>query len=155
MAFFMIGMFLGMAGSSVLKIPPEKKMFIFILSLIFTDITLQLTPAFNSFIIMLVFVLLGGLTNSILNVFITSSLQLTVPQDMRGKMFGLLGAINQGLTPIAMAIGGVWGEFLTIKLIISSCCIVSLLISLPFVLIPAFKRFINYYPNKETLQDIM
>lgn len=82
-------------------------------------------------------------------------MQQTIPLDKRGKVFGLFGTVNKGLTPIAMTIGGVLGQFLPINIVISACCIISLLASIPFVFLPSFKRFVNFDPKSETLQDIM
>lgn len=82
-------------------------------------------------------------------------MQFTVPKDMRGKVFSLRGTIKQGFTPIAMAIGGVLGEVLPIRIVISACCIVSHIISILFMVLPQFKRFINHDPKVEELQDIM
>lgn len=155
MALFTLGMLLGMSLTSVFSVPPSKRIYIFIVSLFVTEIIFALIPAFEIFGLMLVLILLGGFTNSFVNVFITSSMQLTIPADMRGKVFGLFGTINKGLTPIAMAIGGVLGQFLPISAVISVCCIISLLSSIPFVFLPSFKRFVNFDPKVETLQDIM
>lgn len=155
MAFFAVGMLLGMLLTSVINIPPARRIYIFILSLFVTEIIFAFIPVFGTFGLMLVLILLGGFTNSFVNVFITSSMQQTIPPDKRGKVFGLFGTVNKGLTPVAMAIGGVLGQFLPISIVISASCILSLLASIPFVFLPSFKRFVNFDPKSETLQDIM
>jgi len=48
-----------------------------------------------------------GLLNGYLNVCISTTFQLRVPSEMRGRVFGLLGTISGGLAPIAMGLAGV------------------------------------------------
>ncbi|MDQ7095707.1 MFS transporter [Desulfosporosinus sp. PR] len=155
MAVFMAGMFLGATVTSVFNLPPSKRMFLLTISLVFNNIALALITVFQAFALILALAMLAGIANSLVNVFMKSSMQFTVPKDMRGKVFSLRGTVKQGFAPLAMAIGGVLGEFLPIRVVISACCIMSLLISLAFMVRPQFKRFINYDPKAAKLQDIM
>ncbi|GBE28105.1 hypothetical protein BMS3Bbin03_02041 [bacterium BMS3Bbin03] len=70
-----------------------------------------LFPLWNNVILMIVLILAGGFFNSIVNVLTNSVVQLMVPQNMRVKVMGFLDTLSQSLTPIAMAVGGVLGEF--------------------------------------------
>ena len=76
-------------------------------------------PLFNTFWPMLVAIAFFGFTNAVVNVLIQSVIQLGVPGNMRGKVFGLLGTLTQGLTPIGLAIGGLLGEALPFRIVIS------------------------------------
>jgi MFS family permease len=70
---------------------------------------------------MLIAVALFGFANAVVNILIQSVMQLGVPGDMRGKVFGLTGTITQGLTPIGLALGGLLGEVLPYRLVICGC----------------------------------
>lgn len=52
-----------------------------------------------------------------LNSLIDAASQLMVPEHLRGKVFGVLGAMATGLTPLGMALGGILSEFIPIPLI--------------------------------------
>ena len=79
--------------------------------------------------------LMGGLFNSVVNVLLQTVMQLNVPADMRGKVFSLLGALSQGLAPIAMALGGVLAGFVSLRLLIFVAFVLPL-----FTLIPLFAQ---------------
>jgi hypothetical protein len=119
MATFTAGMIVGMGLTASVKIPPEKRLLFFGIGNVGFTVPLAVFPLFGSFWPMLVSIAIAGFFNAIVNVLIQSVLQLTVPQQMRGKVFGLLETVTQGLTPIGMALGGVLGEFLPLRLVIS------------------------------------
>lgn len=56
------------------------------------------------FIIIILFI--GGLTNTLINVPLTVILQRMIPDNLRGRIFGLLSSFSQGLVPISMAVTG-------------------------------------------------
>ncbi|EOD00219.1 hypothetical protein L21TH_1693 [Caldisalinibacter kiritimatiensis] len=144
-----------MLYTSLKDITPEKRFKVFIISAIISEVCYAFFPFFNHLIPMLILLLIAGFFNAIINIFLNSSVQLTVPQNMRGKVNSLLGTVLQGLTPIAMAVGGIIAEFIPIKIIIFSCFMITLLFFIPLAFIPSFKRFINYNPKTQTLEDIM
>jgi MFS family permease len=92
---------------------------------------------------------ISGITNAILNALLSSILQLTVPQDKRGKVFGLLETVSQGLVPLSFAFGGVLAEFIPLQLLISACFVVTLFGFIPMAFMPDIIRFINFEPEKE------
>jgi MFS family permease len=55
---------------------------------------------------------LGGFAAGIVMVDVVTTLQLTTPGEMRGRVFGLLGAIASSLTPIGMGLSGVVADVL-------------------------------------------
>jgi DHA3 family macrolide efflux protein-like MFS transporter len=99
--------------------------------------------------LMLALAIVGGVTNAVLNALLSSIVQLTVPQDKRGKVFGFLETVGAGLMPAAFAIGGVLAEFLPIRLLISGSFCVTLLCFLPMAFMPDIVNFINYDAEKE------
>jgi MFS family permease len=148
------GMFLGMVFTSVVDIAYSKRLVIFITSGIIFLIYFALVPMV-SYKIMLLLLMISGFFNGIVNVFIQSSSQLTVPQEMRGKVFSLSGTVLQALTPIGMAVGGILAEFIPIKYIISTCFTANIFGMLPLMFSNSFRLFINYNPDTQTLEDLM
>jgi DHA3 family macrolide efflux protein-like MFS transporter len=148
------GMFAGMAFISIIKIPYEKRLRIFMISGIIFSLGFAAFPMFD-FKYMLVLLFIAGFFNAIVNTLISATLQLTVPQEMRGKVFSIMNTVCGGLVPIAMAIGGILAEFIAIKYIILTCFLLSGLGFLPLVFIKKFKHFINFNPDFQTLEDIL
>jgi len=118
MAVFTAAMIVGMATTASIKIPPERRLLIFGIGIVLFVTPLVAFPFFGVFWPMLVCIAIAGYFNAIVNVLISSVIQLGVPQQLRGKVFGLLDTLTQGLTPIGMAIGGVLGEFLPLPWVI-------------------------------------
>jgi MFS family permease len=155
MGFMAGGSFLGMLYTSIKDIAPEKRFKVFIISAVLSEICFAIFPFNSTLLPILILLFIAGFFNAIINVFFSSSVQLTVPQNMRGKVNSLLGTVLMGLTPIAMALGGIIAEFIPIKIIISTCFIFSFIFFIPLAFIPSFKRFINFNPETQTLEDIM
>lgn len=154
MAIFMTGAMIGYLFMSIIKIHPSSKFKFFVISNILMDICLIIFPIYLNYLIMAALGFMGGLFNSIVNVLLMSSVQLVVPQEMRGKVLALLSMVTQGLTPFAMALGGVLGGILPIPSIMSTCFITVFVLITPFTFNKNFKRFINFDYQKETLEDI-
>ncbi len=155
MAFLTGGMLVAMIATSVIKFSPCRRLRIFMLSAVIAYTCFAATALAENFFLMCVLIFVGGFFNAIINVFIQSTIQLTVPQDMRGKVFSLVSMLAQALTPFGMLLGGILGEFLPIRSIIFVCFALTLVAFIPFGFMKSFRRFINFDPEKETLEDIM
>lgn len=154
MAFLTGGMFLGMLFISLVNIPNNKRQQVFLISN-FLMTACWIAFPYMGFIIMNALCVIIGFANSIANVMIGSTVQLVVPQNMRGKVFALLSTISSGLTPIAFALGGILAEFISIKLLISMSFIMIVVFTSPLLLMNRLKRFLNFNPDMETFEDIM
>lgn len=154
MALVTGGMFSGMAFTSVVKIPYEKRLKVFMISGVAFSIMFAAFPMVN-FKYMLVLLFIAGFFNAIVNTLIGATLQLTVPQEMRGKVFSITNTVCGGLTPIAMAVGGILAEFIAIKYIIITCYLLSAVVIIPLGFVKKFKHFINFNPDFQTLEDII
>ena len=154
MAFFTGGMFLGMALTAAVKIPPAKRNVLFNACGMVSMVLLAVFPFIRSFALMNVDLALAGFANAILNVFIMATMQLTVPQAMRGKVFALMGMVTQGLTPIAMALGGVIALAVPEGIIITACFAITFFVGSPLLLLRSFRRFICFDPEKDTLESV-
>ncbi len=155
MAFLTGGMLVAMIATSAIKFAPAGRLKIFMLSSVIGFICFSATALAENFILMCVLIFLGGFFNAIINVFINTTIQLTVPQFMRGKVFALVSMLSQALTPFGMLLGGVLGEFFPIRTIIFVCFMFTLVAFIPFGFMKSFRRFINFDPEKETLEDIL
>lgn len=144
-----IGNLLGMLFTSFVKIPADKKMVSFMISAVVDSLFNAVFPFLN---IQIGCVLLacGGFANSIINVFILSSIQQSVPEEMRGKVFSLISMVSQGITPMAIAIAGAAAEFLNIKLLIFAGYSANLLIFVLFTLKKTFRDFISFQPENQS-----
>lgn len=149
------GMLVGMLITSIFKIPPVKRYGIFILSAIVSMGSWTVFPMIDDFAVMVALLFVAGVFNAILNVFISATMQQTVPQEMRGKVFSLMGTMTNGLTPIAMALGGVLAEFIPIKYMIAGCFLIAFIFMIPFTFMNSCRRFINFDPEKQVLADIL
>ena len=131
MAVFMTAMIFGMGLTAAVKIPAQRRLLIFGLSFVFSTIPLVAFPFFGVFWPMVMAIAIGGFFNAIVNVLIQSVIQLGVPSEHRGKVFGLLETLTQGLTPVGMAVGGILGEFLPLRLVIAGAFASVALIIIP------------------------
>ena len=154
MAVLTGGMFLGMALTSVVKIPAAKRHFWFLWCGAVSMACLVAFPFVGSFGLAIALLALAGFANAILNVFIMAVKQLAVPQGMRGKVFALMGMITQGLTPIAFALAGALAEFLPLAPLISVCFGLAILVGLPMMFTGVFRRFIDFDPERDTIDAV-
>lgn len=157
MAVLSGGLFMGMLATSVANVPPARRLSIFMAcsivgSIAFALFPVVVVPAFPASLLLL---FISGFTNAVINVFFGAIVQMTVPQDKRGKVFGLMTTVLGGLSPISMAVGGVLAEFIDIRAIISACWVVVLVMFVPFGFVESFRRFINFDPERQTVKEIM
>jgi MFS family permease len=148
------GMFVGYILTSIVHIKPARRFAVFYASAVVGMGALAAFPLYLYFPLMFALAAVFGLFNAVLNALIMAVLQMTTPQNMRGKVFGLLGTLAGGLTPLAMALGGVLAEFISIRFLISASFILTFLSFLPLAFSPAVRRYVNFDPDKDTLEAI-
>lgn len=155
MGFFTGGLFLGFLFTSLVDFKPDQRFKVFSVCFLSMCAGMILLPVSLYFPIMAALVFVTGFVNAILNTFINTVLQLTTPQDKRGKVFGLLTSVAGGLMPIAYAVGGVLAEFISIRLLISASFVVVLICYLPMFLSTSFRKYVQFDPARQSLQDIV
>jgi len=143
MACFMAGMMVGFLVFSIVSVKSVNKLILFIASNIIFNITMIVGINQSSFIVMLVFIALTGFFNSIVNVILMSTVQASTPQNVRGKVMSFMSMITQGLTPFAMALGGVLGGVLPIRFVISAAFAAVFLVTIPSFFSKSFKKYIT------------
>jgi MFS family permease len=143
MAVFTGAMLLGMAFTAAVKISETQRYPLFLLGMIVTSVAFTLVPVWTAFPLMAALAAIGGFANAIINVLIQSLVQLSTPQDMRGKVMSFLEAVTGGLMPIGMALGGLLGEFLPLRLVVALAFVISGLVGIPPLLTPSIRRFFH------------
>jgi MFS family permease len=89
---------------------------------------------------------LGGLAGGWVSVGITTIMQMTTPTGVRGRVFGLLGALSGSIAPIAMGLSGIVADLLgkNIPLIYMSCGVIMGCLSVAVALSRDYRRFLAY-----------
>ncbi len=148
MAAVAVGALLGMALTSAMDVKPRQRFLTTCTGLVLTCLTWGAFPLVG-FYSMLALGLAGTVCNAVVNILIGSVMQITTPQDMRGKVFALMGAVTGSLMPLAMALAGVLAEFINLRLLIALCLVAPLALTLPLFFSAPFKLFINYDPETQ------
>jgi MFS transporter, DHA3 family, macrolide efflux protein len=151
-ACFTGGLSAGFLFTSFFHVPYPRRFAVFYISGIVMMLLSALVPVWLYFPAMLGCVVIAGLANAVLNSFISATLQVATPQDLRGKVFSLLGTVSGGLTPLAMALGGVLAEFIPIRIVIASAFILTLLSFLPLVFSRPVRALLNFNPEQDTAE---
>ena len=76
-------------------------------------------------------------------------LQQSTPSAIRGRVFGLVGAITGGLAPIAMGLSGVLADLTgqNIPLIYVSSGVITFIITLAISFSADYRRFLAFEPS--------
>jgi DHA3 family macrolide efflux protein-like MFS transporter len=146
---FSAGAFVGFALMSVVSIKSSNRFLVFFSCSVVFSVAVIFIPICLYFPLMLALSVISGATNAVLNALFSSILQWTVPQDKRGKVFGLLETLGGGLMPLSFAIGGILAEFIPTRPLISSCFGITLLCFIPMAFMPDIVRFINFDTEAE------
>jgi len=154
MAVLTGGMFAGFLLTSIVRIVPGARFRAFMLGGFVMSLGLAVFALTDVFPLMLGLVLVAGVANAVVNSLIPATVQMAVPQDMRGKVFSLLGAISGGLTPIAMALAGVLAEVIPLRPLISGSFVLTFLCFVPLLFSPALRKFLNFDPERETIESL-
>ena len=143
MGTFAGGLFLGFLLASTINIKPSNRFLVFFWCGIAFSAMFVVIPLYLYFPLMLAFGFIAGITNAILNALLSSILQLTVPQDKRGRVFGLMDTTSQGLIPLSLAVGGILAGFIPLRPFISVCFMITLVSFIPMAFMPDIIRFVN------------
>ncbi|MBT4837026.1 MAG: MFS transporter [Methylococcales bacterium] len=104
---FTIGTMLGFIFAGVIVLQKRKKKIAIFISLLGTALficSMGLTK--NAYVVLFIMVGIGAL-NGYLGVLILGIIQTNTESSMRGRIFGLLGTLTGGLTPLGMGLSGI------------------------------------------------
>jgi MFS transporter, DHA3 family, macrolide efflux protein len=144
MACFMGGAMSGFVFSSLITIPANNRLLIFIGSNIIFNSSFTIALNQSMFGVMVFFIFIGGFFNSIINVILISTVQASTPSIMRGKVMAFISMTTQCLTPFAMAFGGILASYIPIRIIISVSFLLLIFLVTPFTFVKSFTRYISY-----------
>jgi len=88
-----------------------------------------------------------GVLNAIINVPITLLLQRLIPDNLRGRITGLLSTMSQALIPLSMAITGYLLDRIPVYSLFLTAGILSLMLSLSLLNISAMRN-LNHMQQK-------
>lgn len=155
MASFTAGVFLGLIVFSVIKVKPHKRAVLMLIFISISNLSLIIFALTTSFYLMAALLFIAGLTGSVANVFILASIQSVVPDDMMGKVMGLVGTVIAAFIPLAMITGGFLAEIIPIRTIFLVSFLLSSLIFVILFLIPSVRKFFNFDPETQDLKDLV
>lgn len=142
MGSYMGGAMVGFLLLSVLTVKAEIKIPLFIGSSLTCFLTMISGINQGSFPVMAALFVISGVTNSIFNTLLITAVQASTPQEVRGKVMAFLNMLTQGLTPFAMALGGVLGGIFPIRTVITAAFSVTLLAMIPVYFAGSARRYI-------------
>jgi MFS family permease len=96
---------------------------------------------------------IGGILNGFVLNNITTILQLTVPSNIRGRVFGLLTTISASAMPLGMGLSGVIGKLLDNNIPIIYVCtgVITAVLSIAISLNRDFREFISYETEEQKI----
>ena len=92
---------------------------------------------------LMIILIIIGILNSVVNVPISILLQRLIPDNLRGRITGLLSTMSQALVPISVALTGYLIDIVPVYTLFLGAGIISLGLSLYIAKIPAMKK-LNY-----------
>jgi DHA3 family macrolide efflux protein-like MFS transporter len=154
MASFTAGILAGMMLTSFVNFKPSRRFQILYPASLSFALALVLMPALLSVPVMASLIFFSGFCSAIVNIFINSTIQIVIPQDVRGRVFSLLATLTGSLIPLAYVAGGILAEFITLRPLISATSIIMGLSFVPVGFMPKVKAFVNFDSETDTLESI-
>lgn len=153
-ASFTLGIFLGMIFLSIINVPSPKKALIMFVSVTISNLCLVAFALTTEFYLMVILLFVAGITGSVVNVFVISSIQFIVPDNMMGKVMALVNTLILALVPLAMITGGILAQFFPIRIIFMVCFLAGLLVFAGLFLASSVRKFINFDPENQSIEDL-
>jgi DHA3 family macrolide efflux protein-like MFS transporter len=153
-AFQSIGMIVASILLTNINIKAENRAKTMLISLFLTIIFFFLGVLINKFHVMCVCFSFGLFFNTISNTVMMSSMMVTVPQDMRGKVMSIVMTCSIAIQPIGTLIGGVLGDIFYPRSIMIGCFLICMIGCIPLFFSRSTKKVLNYNPEIQSLEDI-
>jgi len=152
MASFGVGALMGYTVAGTFKISGKTRSRFMIVALVLNCFMLFVLAFMTTAIASLFIWVPIGILNGFLNINIMTILQISTPSEIRGRVFGLLGTLSSGLSPIAMGLSGVVAEMLdqNVPLVFMFCGGITTFISILVSFSKDFREFLSYeQPSSE------
>ncbi|MFC2082195.1 MFS transporter [Bacteroidota bacterium] len=148
---FGFGSLIGFGAAGAIKIPQNLKSTIFLSVLILNSACFALLAALTVALHALLLMILIGIFNGFFNINLITILQLAIPGDLRGRVFGVLITLTHGLMPISMGLAGIVFDLVgqDIVLVYSVCGITTLILSIIISFDMEFRKFLSYEKKED------
>ncbi|MEI6132554.1 MAG: MFS transporter [Bacillota bacterium] len=146
MVALMIGVLVSSISLSIFKVKSKYRAAVTSTALIVMVGGMIIASISNSFVIILIFAFFVGAANAIVNVMIQLVAQITVDSENRGKVFGVMGTVIDGLSPIAMLLGVLIGSVVGSRQTIVAAFIMAGICVFPSMFNKSFRKFVNSEP---------
>jgi MFS family permease len=126
------GTLIGYAIAGGIKIPSHFRSKAVISALVLMSFCLPILSILREPVLALVLMIMIGILSGFFHINIYTLLQIAIPSEMRGRVFGLLLTLSAGLTPISMGLSGIIADLVNqnIPLIYAVCGIIILFLSI-------------------------
>ncbi len=152
MGLLTVGTLIGVIGYGLLKTDGAKRWRVFTISVIIECISLTLLPIAKGFYLFIAVAMIFGFGNAILNVVLNEVQYEIIPQEMRGKVFGMIGTMTMGLTPIAMASFSILADYFGTAQIVMFGSVTSALSIIALIVQKEIRHMIKNKPIQENLE---
>ncbi|KGG80474.1 hypothetical protein Y919_05900 [Caloranaerobacter azorensis H53214] len=149
---FPVGAIIGMFILSIL--PSREKYYMFMINGIIANgliiilfgvplifLKFSLISSFGVYIIFLFLILILGVVNALVNVPLNTTFQKIVPDEFRGRFFGIVNTLSQGIVPLGLAVIGYISDKLATSTIFMFSGAIILLLGIFMFFIPELREF--------------
>ena len=105
-----VGTVIGFILAGTLRLSGHPRMRLVLSAMLLYPIFFGSLAFLRTPVLALVMFVLGGTTVGIINVFMITMIQRSTPENMLGRVMGVVQSLSGGLIPLGMAIGGVIGD---------------------------------------------
>lgn len=155
MAMSSVGMIIGSGLLSVINVKNNKRYSVIAGTFLPMALLFLLIPIVENYYIILIVSTVSFALNIMGNTIFDSVLMTIIPEEKRGKVYALINTFSMGLTPLGLAIGGVIGEVLPIRIAMFFLFFCTLVLTLSVVFIKGLKPMINYEPEIESVEQLI
>ncbi|AEG17777.1 MFS transporter [Methanobacterium paludis] len=153
-ASFSLGMFISMILLSTINVPSSRKSWMMLVAVMLSNLCLIAFALTTEFYLMVILLFISGISESVVYVFVFSSIQSIVPEEMMGKVMALVNTLVMALTPFSMIIGGLLAQLISIKTIFMVCFTASLFVFISLFSMSSVRKFINFDPENQHIEDL-
>ena len=157
LAIFSVGTLSGFIFAGAIKMPASTRGKIMLIFMLAEAIGYSFFAFVRNPYLALVLAFFSGLAQGYILVNVTTILQITTPQEIRGRIFGILATISSSLTPVAMGLAGFVTDLVdqNIPLIFIGSSVIMTAVVLVISLNPNFREFLAADGEIKTEEPIL